>query len=382
MSSIETFRVGTSSPRRIVNTEKNLKHFLPNANANIEVKCEMLRGNVNTRIQKLHDGDMDAIVLAHAGLERLANQEDSAKILKDLLKGLDFMIMPQDYFPSSAAQGALAVEVSDNTSDEIKEALKLMDDQHTRDEVKRERVAFNSYGGGCHLAVGINVKKFNDFYIHTHKGSHNEEIISLNKLEGQDYTNLPGKTFFFPCKQAPYISKIINEQKVDSNSNLYITSKYCLDSLDNNHNYSSIWTAGSMTHKELVKKGFWVNGNANALGESEINNLYDSKVIKLIIGEEKWITLSHDKAQPAIGELFSSYSRELASELYLEVPLTDAIYWTSFFEYESLTTKYPQLLNKIHICGLGKTYSLFKENNIEVIPFINHSHAKSVLKEI
>ena len=64
----------------------------------------------NTRIQKLRDGQYDAIVLALAGIERLAHKEDSLKQLTTLLKNLNYMIMPQKVFPLSASQGALAIE--------------------------------------------------------------------------------------------------------------------------------------------------------------------------------------------------------------------------------------------------------------------------------
>jgi hydroxymethylbilane synthase len=103
-----TFIVGTSSPRRIVNLEKNLAGFVP-ASKDIKIETKMLRGNVNTRIKKLRDNEYDAIVLAMAGLERLTTDEASLKELKELLADLNFMILPQSVFPSSASQGALAI---------------------------------------------------------------------------------------------------------------------------------------------------------------------------------------------------------------------------------------------------------------------------------
>jgi hydroxymethylbilane synthase len=156
---LDTFIVGTSSPRRIVNIESSLKPYLPKIKESTKVKCEMLRGNVNTRIQKLKDDKYHAIVLALAGLERLANKEDSKEELTRLLDGLTFIVLPQKDFPSSASQGALAIEYNSNRDD--KELLKVLKSVHcdiTEKEISREREAFKSYGGGCHLAVGINVQ--------------------------------------------------------------------------------------------------------------------------------------------------------------------------------------------------------------------------------
>src|SRR5687768_11764992 len=66
------FVVGTSSPRRIANITHSLSDYLP---GKPKLRCETLRGNVNTRIRKLKDGDYHAITLALAGIERLAHGE-------------------------------------------------------------------------------------------------------------------------------------------------------------------------------------------------------------------------------------------------------------------------------------------------------------------
>src|SRR5690606_24111480 len=108
------FKVGTSSPRRIVNLTRSLPDYLP---TKPQVVCEMLRGNVNTRIKKLNDGNYDAIVLALAGIERLAHTEKAKAELKGLLKDLDYFILPQTVFPSSASQGALGIELKEDRDD-------------------------------------------------------------------------------------------------------------------------------------------------------------------------------------------------------------------------------------------------------------------------
>ena len=54
------------------NLKTYLKDYLPKNNNLVEIHAEPLRGNVNTRIEKLREGEFDGIVLALAGLERLA----------------------------------------------------------------------------------------------------------------------------------------------------------------------------------------------------------------------------------------------------------------------------------------------------------------------
>src|SRR5690606_7174765 len=112
------FVVGTSSPRRIVNLSKNLAYHIPYAKEkNLTIRCETLRGNVNTRIGKLKSGQYHAITLALAGLERLASKEESKKELSELVDGLDYFVLPQTIFPSAASQGALGIEVRDGRDD-------------------------------------------------------------------------------------------------------------------------------------------------------------------------------------------------------------------------------------------------------------------------
>src|SRR5690606_18023742 len=151
----EEIVVGTSSPRRIVNIESSLADFLPTKERK-KVRCETLRGNVNTRVQKLLDGNYDAIVLAFAGLERLAHKEDSKEILKELVIDIYLIVLPQKVFSSTYSQRALANEINKNRNDNLKEILRSVHCEETAAVVTRERNAFFSYGGGCHLAVGIN----------------------------------------------------------------------------------------------------------------------------------------------------------------------------------------------------------------------------------
>ena len=148
---VKKLNIGTGSPRRIFNIEKSLSHFIP---YNPEVKTSPLRGNVNTRIKKCIDGQYDGIVLAFAGLERLALNEQSFAEISPLLDQLEFMILPTSTFPAAASQGALAIE-SHESNDELNALLEKVHHAPTAKAVGVEREIFQSFGGGCHLAVGI-----------------------------------------------------------------------------------------------------------------------------------------------------------------------------------------------------------------------------------
>ena len=351
----------------------------------------MLRGNVNTRIQKLRDGEYDAIVLALPGVERLALTSSSLIELKKLLDGINFMILPQSVFPSSASQGALAIETKTHRDDggELHRKLALVEDKKTKEEVSRERVAFNNYGGGCHLAVGINVRKLSvdkgEFFLHNHQGVLNDSPVSYFELEGRTLPTFLTKPKVF--NGTPQSDQLICKKNIpvtlDSGLHLYITSKYCLDAVTGS-NPKSLWAAGTKTMKDLAGLGFWVNATADAIGDEEIQNLRSSQAVSLMIDNQApLIVLSNDEAKSTLtaAEVLACYKREInpsvPPEFKAEILNAEVFYWTSYFQYQAYIYHFPEIKNKIHACGIGKTYDLFKSNNIEVHPMAGIEEFKS-----
>jgi hydroxymethylbilane synthase len=125
-------KVGTSSQRR----RAQLKALRPDIDA-IE-----FRGNVDTRLRKLAEGQVDAILLASAGLERLGKTDW-------LRERLD----PKEFCPA-AGQGALGIETRKG-DEAIIEALAFLDHGPTRFAVTAERAALAELGGGCQVPIGI-----------------------------------------------------------------------------------------------------------------------------------------------------------------------------------------------------------------------------------
>ncbi|MEM2093502.1 MAG: hydroxymethylbilane synthase [Candidatus Bathyarchaeia archaeon] len=123
--------VGTSSLRRMA----QIKHLRPD----IEVKP--VRGNVDTRIQKVKRGEVHAVVVAVAGLERLG------------FKNLITEVYPPETLTPPAGQGALAVAARKDRNDII-EILSSIDHPPTRAEVTAERSLISAMEGGCHFPIG------------------------------------------------------------------------------------------------------------------------------------------------------------------------------------------------------------------------------------
>lgn len=125
-------RVGTSSQRR----RAQLKALRP------DIEAVEFRGNVDTRLRKLAEGRVDAVLLAAAGLDRLGRTD----WVRERLSLGDFC--------SAAGQGALGIET--RLSDEATiAALEFLDDADTRFAVSVERAALAALGGGCQVPIGI-----------------------------------------------------------------------------------------------------------------------------------------------------------------------------------------------------------------------------------
>lgn len=123
--------IGTGSPRR----RAQLLHWRP------DLKFIQFRGNVDTRLKKLDEGQADAIVLAAAGLDRLGKQE-----------WIRQRFAPELLCPAPG-QGALALEC--RAGDEaIQAAVQPLEDAPTRSAVTAERAFLAAMGGGCEAPIG------------------------------------------------------------------------------------------------------------------------------------------------------------------------------------------------------------------------------------
>jgi hydroxymethylbilane synthase len=134
-------RVGTSSLRR----QSQLRARWPG------MEYVELRGNVDTRLRKLSEGQVDAAVLAAAGLDRLGRTEWVRERF------------PADVLCPAPGQGALAIEC--RAADERTRAvLASLDHAESRFAVTAERVALAALGGGCQVPIGAYCRRDGDIY--------------------------------------------------------------------------------------------------------------------------------------------------------------------------------------------------------------------------
>jgi hydroxymethylbilane synthase len=124
-------RVGTSSLRRTAQLWAERPDLV----------IESIRGNVDTRLRKLDEGQFDAIVLAAAGLRRLGWAERIAEYI------------PVETICPAVGQGALAIETRDDAGEGALTARKL-DHAASRIAVTAERAVLRAMGGGCQVPIG------------------------------------------------------------------------------------------------------------------------------------------------------------------------------------------------------------------------------------
>lgn len=123
-------RIGTSSLRR----QAQLLHYRP------DFTIEMLRGNLDTRLRKLREGQFDAIVLAAAGLRRLGWDAEITEYL------------PVQLSLPAIAQGALGIEARSDDSF-VRELLSRFEHRPTRITVTAERALLHRLEGGCQVPI-------------------------------------------------------------------------------------------------------------------------------------------------------------------------------------------------------------------------------------
>lgn len=123
-------RIGTGSPRR----QAQLRHHRP------DLVPEEIRGNVDTRLRKLDEGQFDAILLAEAGLQRLGLDER-----------ITLSLAPPDFYPA-VGQGALGIECREDDAD-VRPLLAQLTCPQTLAEVLAERALLRELRAGCHAPL-------------------------------------------------------------------------------------------------------------------------------------------------------------------------------------------------------------------------------------
>lgn len=156
-------KVATGSLRR----KSQLLNYRP------DLEIFEIRGNLQTRFRKFDETNLDAMILAFAGVHRLNLDAHISQII------------PFEIMLPAVGQGALAVEIREEDS-ELRELLRVLNDEETSVCVTAERAFLRSLEGGCQVPIGANAKIQNDqVYLEGLVGSLNGKTNLREKISGE-----------------------------------------------------------------------------------------------------------------------------------------------------------------------------------------------------
>ncbi len=155
-----------------------------------DLKIVDLRGNVDTRLRKLDEGRMDAIILAAAGLERLGH----AGRIKEIL--------PTSVCLPAVGQGALAIECRSN-DEEVRSMLAFLNDDAVKQATDAERAFLGLIEGGCQVPIGV------------HADVNGTEIKIEAVIASLDGSAILRNTISGPSEQAAELGRQLGRQMLD-----------------------------------------------------------------------------------------------------------------------------------------------------------------------
>ena len=367
----------TSSPRRQENLSKFLKKAFPFEIDSLSFVD--IRGNILTRIQKLKDSNADGLVIAKAALDRLlSSAEKGLSELDSLREDLDaflWMVIPCSQNPCAPGQGALAIEVKSGNRKVI-ELLKEINDLDVFKNVEDEREKLKKYGGGCHQKIGVSIENHSLGKITTEKGlTPDKELINKRsffpfKKELSKFKN-PIKDFYpkskkdFKLFSRSKINEGIQEIEAMKNSGLYISRASSIEKGTAIDLSNVIWTSGTENWFKLAKKGIWVNGTSDSLGEEQSKP--DSFLKKV-----NWFLVSHVDSESKDKKLIATYKLVPKADIE-DLSKYSHFYWMSISSFKEALKRFPSIQNAEHSCGLGKTFDeLNKLYPNRIKPFLKY----------
>ena len=370
-------QIFTSSPRRQENLSTFLKQAFPFETSSLSF-CD-IRGNILTRFQKLLDSNADGLVIAKAAIDTLLSpKSESTKELNSFKNELGeflWMVIPCSQNPCAPGQGALAIEVkSGNTK-----IIKLLNEINNLDifqDVEDEREKLKKYGGGCHQKIGVSIENHPLGKVLTEKGLTPDNKIIDNRSflpfekELSRFAS-PVKDFYPKMKKdfrlfsRSKIEEGIEQLERMKNSGLYISRASSIEKNTSIDSSNIVWTSGIENWFKLAKKGIWVNGSSDSLGEAQ------SKPISLV-KKVNWFLVSHLDSDPKDKKLLATY--KLISEKDIEdLSQYSHFYWMSISSFKEALKRFPVIETAEHSCGLGKTFNeLNKLYPNKVKAFLNY----------
>ncbi|MDX6499311.1 MAG: hydroxymethylbilane synthase [Blastocatellia bacterium] len=365
----------TSSPRRSYNLESFLREALP---AKIgELNFTNVRGNVPTRVRKLFEANADGLIVAKAALDRLLEAKQSEfgatqTELRHALSRCRWMVLPLRENPSAPAQGALAIEIVRRRSD-MRELLAPLNCVETFAAVTQEREILRSYGGGCHQKIGASVLRRSFGEITFLRGLTNDgQVLGLSALNAsQPRPEKVSSERLWPLSPAEsdwFDREVIPTETVSGQPALWIAKADALPDDWFPAAEQIVWASGVQTWKRLARRGVWVYGSAEGLGEHE-----PPKIDMLAGRQLTWLKLTHaDGYNEGSVPTLATY-RLVPKDGQRDLKGKSYFFWKSGSSFEHALSLNPWIRSMNHFCGPGNTVRILERNGIQPHVFLDHA---------
>lgn len=369
-------RIGTSSPRRAELLPQFFSQALPHAAQN-RITLENLRGNVDSRLRRLHEPrgserHLDGIVLALAGLSRLfadtLTERKGQELLRELLAPLHLMVLPLTDSPGAPGQGALAIECRADDAP-TRALLAALEDPPTRGAIAIERQLLAEHGGGCHQRFGATLQwlaGMGGLLQIAGRNAQNSDIAERRFLpdtvlpehvgavrawDGSAAERATASPMLDAAGLAPQLNNpcvfVAHSRALPAGAAPLLAGK-------------AVWTSGTKSWFALAREGVWVQGCAEGLGAEAAAALVAEPVLRLP-KPASWAVLTHSTALEPWQAGSWAGANVVATYAVTEAPLPASsdlaqathVFWSSTAQFERGRAQVGERVH--HASGAGKT---------------------------
>ncbi len=376
-----TLTIGTSSRRRTLNIAEFLPQALPRFGNAPRIAFADLRGPVDERLQRVGTGhrQLDGVVLALAGLQRLWADPDGRQSIRPLIRQLRWMVLPLSLCPAAPGQGALAIECRADDQ-RCREYLGALHDPETARLVKRELDYIAAEPAEQRQTIGATAVASDAcgtlMWIRGRRQTAAGKIETEQRAiwaapprpaaavawDGRDWGKL-SHPLYFPLDLDPARLQAV-----------FIAHPRALPDAFALPETARVWVSGSASWYRLAQRGIWVEGCGDNLGFRDLVPTLRASVLQLP-SLDQWTSLTHEAAvasweDSGIGQVLASYriSVKARPELRQRVGDSTHFYWGSVQQFEALQSWLP--VNAHHACGTGKTLQALRRAGLDQVqPF-------------
>lgn len=366
--------IGTCSPRRETMATVFLQKALPRTDRPREISTAPIRGNVDTRLRKLKNGEYDAIILAAAGLHRLLKAAETATYINDLLQETTVVFLPLIDCVPAPCQGAIVAEAMPANIRAAEIVNAISDPLLWKTSVAEKKQAVQ-YGSGCEQRFGVtSFEQDNALVLYAAGTNQAGEIFEewagipspqWNGLKLFSSTDYMGSFFEYG---PVHLDKDLLEQPVIYVANYKaVFDPIVIEVLKTKR----VWAAGTRTWLQLAKQGIWVEGCADAFGLEWLQSTWQSPLLK--IRKEEVAVLTHQEAAANWSQkgwlALASYAlkKQDQPELAKIISEADVFFWTSAEQYRFYRDKIKP--GAQHACPAGETAVQLKQEGLTPVVF-------------